>query len=290
MGVSISGNNITITGATIEVINGANPDSGVAYIIITPDGGVGELPFMSTGLPGQPTLFTTITLIQHPAGEALPSPNPEQTLIDPGGPGLPAKYSLVFHLNQGITGAPGTPSFALANDLASTPVLGALTDKFVLVYRSADGKFVPTAQKAGDTWPSSVIGATAFNGTSPRLLSTIAIPPQPFDCRVRVFAQTVVTGSVDTRVDLFARITDPASGAQVGYAKGLTGLNAAGIQTVMIPAYPAGSTAPGAYGKVAAGAGVNVYLRAEQVGPSSNSWSTPASPDTTFQVEVQPLP
>lgn len=289
MGVSISGNNITITGANIEVINGANPDSGVAYIIITPAGGVGSLPFMSTGLPGQPTLFTSISFVQLAAGAALPVPNPTQTLIDPGGAGLPAKYSLTFYGNAGPTGSAGTPSFAGASDLAASPALGALTDTFTLIYRNSDGKFVLTAQRNGDSWPSATIAATAFNNTSPRLLSTIAVPAQPFDWRPRVFAQTIVTGSIDTRVDLFARITDPASGAQVGYARGLTGINSAGVQTVMIPANPAGSTVPGAYGKIGAGAGVSIYLRAEQVGPSSNPWSTPASPDTTFQVEVQPL-
>lgn len=289
MGISISGNNITISNATIEVINGANDESGVSYIIITPSGGVGSLPFMSTGLPGQATLFPVITYVQLAAGVTLPTPNPETTLIDPGGPGLPAKYSLKFYGNAGPTGSPGSPSISGASDLAASPVLGALTDTFNLVFRNSDAKFVPTAQKVGDSWAATTIAATAFNNTTPRLLSTIAIPPQPYDCRVRVFAQTVITGSIDTRVDLFARITDPASGAQVGYAKGLTGVNAAGIQTVMIPAYPPGAAVPGVYGKVTAGAGFSVFLRAEQVAGSSNSWSTPASPDTTFCVEVQPL-
>jgi hypothetical protein len=73
VGVSINGNNITITGFTLEIINGANTESGVAYIIITPDGGVGSLPFMATGLPGSPTLFPTINMVQLPDGTALPS-------------------------------------------------------------------------------------------------------------------------------------------------------------------------------------------------------------------------
>jgi hypothetical protein len=289
MGVTINGNNITITNATLEIVNGANPDSGVSYIIITPDGGVGELPFMAQGLPGQATLFPVITYIQLAAGTPLPSPNPVSTLVDPGGPGLPAKYSLTFYGNAGPTGATGSPSFAGASDLASSPVLGALTDKFNLIYRSSDSKFVPTAQKNGESWAPATIASTAFNNTSPRLLHTITIGPQPFAYRVDAFAQTVVTGSVDTRVDLVVRMNDPATGDQVGYGKGLIGINAAGIQTVLIPAYPAGSSVPGAYGQVAINTSASFYLRAEQKAGSSNSWSTPASPDTTFTIDIHPL-
>lgn len=290
MGVSINGNNITITGATIEVVNGANDESGVSYIIITPEGGVGFLPFLAQGLPGQPTYFDTVTYIQLADGVALPVPNPVKTLIDPGGSGLPARYSLVFYGNAGPTGGTGSPSFALASDLASSPALGALTDKFVLVYRTSDSKFVPMAQKVGDRWIQSTISSTAFNSTTPRLLSTIAIPAQAFDWYPEPFASTVITGSVDTRVDLVVRLNVVASGDEVGFGKGFTGVNAAGIPTVLIPESPAGSAVPGAYGKVAAGAGANLYLRAEQKAASSNSWSTPASPDTTFWVKVNPIP
>lgn len=294
MGVTIDGNNITITNATIQVVNGANDETGVSYIIITPDGGVGVLPFVAQGLPGQPTLFDTITLVQLAAGVALPVPNPVKTLIDPGGAGIPARYALTFYLNQGITGATGTPSISLATDLATTPALGAATDKFTLIYRNSDAKFVPTAQKVGDRWIQSTIAATSFTNTSPRLLTTIAIPAQPFDWYPEAFAATIVTGSVDTRVDLIVRLNNQATGDQVAFGKGLLGANAAGIQTVAIPQSPEGSAVPGAYGKVLATVAANLYLRAEQQAASSNSWSTPVStgvsPGTTFWVKVNPVP
>jgi hypothetical protein len=244
---------------------------------------------MAQGLPGQPT-FIDITLVQLPDGTALPTPNPAKVLSDPGGAGLPARYQYTFYLNAGPTGATGSPSFAGATDLAATPALGVLTDKFTLMYRSSDGKFVLVQQKAGDSTASATIAGTAFTNANPRTLSTIAIAPQPWDYRVRCTAQTVVTGSIDTRVDLFARIGDPSSGAQVGYGKGLTGVNAIGIPTSLLTGSPAGAAVPGAYGKVAGGFGVNVYLVAVQQAGSSNPWSTPATPDTWFQVEVQPLP
>lgn len=289
MGTTINGNNITITNATIEIINGANDESGVSYIIITPEGGTGQIPFMAQGLPGQPTLVD-ITLIQLPDGTPLPIPNPTKVIQDPGGAGLPAKYLYTFYLNAGPTGLTGSPSISGASDLAASPALGAPTDKFTLVYRNSDGKFFLQAQKVGDRWIQSAIAATTFNSTSPRLLSTIAITGQPWDWYPEPFASTVVSGSVDTRVDLVVRLNNQSSGDEVGFGKGFTGVNAIGIPTVLIPSSPSGSAVPGAYGKVAAGAGANLYLRAEQKAGSSNSWSTPASPDTTFWVKVNPVP
>lgn len=293
MPISFNGNNITITGATIELVNGANDESGVAYLIITPDGGVGQLPFVAEGAPGQPTLFPTITLVQLPAGEGLPSPNPVTTLIDAGGPGLPAKYALTFYVNAGATGLTGTPSIALASDLATSPTLGITTEKFIPVFRNSDSKFVMTAQKVGPQFVSGTIASTTFNNVTPRLLSSINVPAQPWDWRPNVFAATTVAGSdgaTPTRVDLFARINNEASGDICGYARGLVGANVPGIQTVMIPTYLHNADVTGAYAKVTAGNASTIHLRAEQVNASSSSWSTPASPATTFVVEVQPIP
>lgn len=295
MGVSINGNSIVITNATIEIINGANPESGVSYIIITPEGGVGALPFMAQGLPGQPTLFD-ITLVQEPAGATLPSPNPVKTLIDPGGAGLPAKYALEFHINQGITGLTGSPSISGSSDFlhdgtAGAPALGSAVDGFQLTYRNSDGKFVLSAVKVGSDYVATSIGATASGNTSPRLLASIAIPAQPWNWRPLAFAQTVVTGTdgaTPTRVDLVARVGDASTGNQVGFGKGLIGSNPAGIPTTLIPAALSGETN---FGKVlTTDGGVSVHLRAEQKNSSTSNWATPASPDTTFWVRVQPLP
>lgn len=292
MGVTISGNSITITNATIELVNGFNAESGVAYIIITPDGGIGALPFMATGAPGQPTLFPSISVVEVAAGDPLPVVNPASTLLDAGGPGLPAKYALTFYQHKGATGLTGSPSIALSSDLATAPVLGAGTEKFVLAYRASDLKWVPTAQKVGDAYVASTIAATAYNNASPRLLTSIAVAAQPFDWRPRVFASTVITGSdgaQPTRVDLVARLNDAASGAQLGFGRGLVGANAVGVQTILLPTYLHGQSVPGAYAKVAAGVAATIHLRAEQVATSSSSWSTPISPDTTFSLEVVPV-
>jgi hypothetical protein len=172
--------------------------------------------------------------------------------------------------------------------LASPPVLGSVTDKFTLIYRASDLKWVPTAQKVGNIYtPGAAIPATAFNATSPRQLSAITVPSQPFDYYVRPSAQCAVTGSIDTRVDLFVRLNDPAAGNQLGYSKGSTGVTPP--TNVLILAPPPTQVLPGSYGKVLTGNPATFYLRAEQRANSTNAWSTPSDPDTTFCIEVVPV-
>jgi len=290
VGVSINGDNITITNATIDIINGNNPESGVVYIVITPEGGVGVLPFMAQGDPGQPTLFPVIELEQVPHGDPLPTPNPEKTLLDPGGPGQPAKYALKFYLNAGADGQPGVFNISGAADLSATP--GAGHDKFVLEYRHSDGKWVPSAQRISTYYASGTINATAYGNTNPRQLSSISVPAMPWNWRPIVFAATTVTGTdgdSPTRVDLIARLGNADSGDVLGYGRGVIGANTIGVQTVIIPNFAANQAVPGSYGRVASGAAADIYLRAEQVNPTTSSWSTPASPDTSFGVLVLPV-
>lgn len=286
MPISINGNDIEFTGQ-VRVVNGFNPDTGVAYLILTPDGGVGSIPFLAQGLPGLPPVFDSITVEEVDPGDPLPSPNPVVTTVTAGGSGEASHYTLKFYVHKGDTGATGTNEISSASDLDPAVTLDSTANKYTLVYNSTTELWVPTAQKIGDAYVPSAIAATAFNNVSPRLLASVTIAAQPFDWRPRCFGSTVVTGSADTRVDLVARVNDPASGAQVGYAKGLAGAAPPGL--VMIPAAPAGSSMPGSHGKVLAGNAATIYLRAEQKAPSNNSWSTPASPDTTFWVEVSPL-
>ncbi|AXF51522.1 minor tail protein [Mycobacterium phage Constella] len=282
MALTIDGANITFDGR-VTVVNGFNPDTGVAYLVLTPEGGFGELPFFSAGTPGLPPEFTEIKMTPVDPDDPLPTPNPVVTVVDPGGPGLPSKFKLEFFVHKGDKGDDGTLTIGSAEDLAASPALGAGTDKYMLVYRASDGMWVPTAQKVGNMYVSSAIAATAFNSTSVRGLSSISIAAQPFDWYPEVYAQTQVTGSPDTRVDLVARLNDAASGAMVGFSKGLVG--ATPPPNVVIPAFSVSSTLP----KVLAGNAATIYLRAEQQAATSNSWSTPASPATTFCVKVSPL-
>ena len=288
MALTINGNDIEFTGQ-VKVVNGFNSDTGVAYLILTPDGGVGSIPFLAQGLPGLPPVFDSITVEEVDPGDPLPSPNPVVTTISPGGSGAASHLSLKFYLHSGDKGDTGTNVISTATDLATTPALGPSTNGYVLAYRSSDGKWVPTPSglAGGNTYVSPPILATPKNNASPRLISQINVPAQPFDWRPRVFAQCFVDGALLTRVDLYARLNDPASGDQVGYSRGVSGNLIP--PNIIVPGYPAGSAVPGSYGRVLAGNAATIYLRAEQVNATSESWATPASPETTFCVEVQPI-
>ena len=287
MALTINGSDIEFTGQ-IKVVNGYNPDTGVAYLILTPDGGVGSLPFLAQGLPGQPPIFDEITVGEVAPGEPLPVPNPVVTVVSPGSSGTASHLKLKFYIHSGATGSTGANTFSTATDLADSPELGSDTNGYVLAYRHSDSKWVPTPSSAGGkTYVSPAIEATANTNDSPRVVSEISIPAQPFDWRPRVFAQTRVDGSLFTRVDLVARLDDPGTGDQVGFSKGVGG--AYPPPNILIPAYPTDAAVPGSYGRVSAGEAATVYLRAEQKAATSGNWSTPASPDTTFCVEVQPV-
>lgn len=286
-GVTIDGNDIVYSG-TIRVVNGFNPDTGVAYLVLTPTGGVGTLPFFATGDSGLPPVFDSITMEEVDPSNSLPSPNPVVTLVSAGGAGEASHYTMVFYVHSGATGATGANTISTATDLATSPALGSATNSYILVYDSTSKVWVPSAQKVGDVYIPASLSSTASGTTSPRQVSSVLVPAQPFDWRPRCFAQTVVSGSSDTRVDLLALVNDPSSGDQVGYSKGIAG--ATPPPNVLIPAAPAGSSVPGTYGVVSAGSAATVYLVAKQMAPSSNSWSTPGDPDTTFWVEVAPVP
>lgn len=296
MGVSVNGNHITITNATIEIINGANSESGVSYIIITPDGGVGALPFVEQGLPGKPALYTKMELIEVPWGDPLPTPNPVYTLVSEGGPGLPSKYEVTWYLHSGQTGAPGSPSILGASDLAASPAPAIETNGFILAYRHADQKFVMMAQKIGNVYtPAGNINATAMSNTPLRSLTAISIPPQGFDFWVLVFASTLTTGTggaTPTRVDLIAYLGDPANNVQLAYGRGMSGANADQHPTHAIPAPPSTVELPGnggVYGKLVAGQGATINVRAEQKAGSSSNWGTAAAPDTRAMAVVVPV-
>lgn len=288
MGITVDGNDIVFTG-TLRLVNGFNPDSGVAYLILTPDGGTGTLPFLAEGQPGLPPVFDSMTLIEVDPADPLPTPNPVVTVVDPGGAGLAAHYTLTFYLHKGATGLQGANEISTAVDLATSPVLGSTTNAYILVYDATNQVWVPTSQKVGDSYVPTKIDPTAFNTASPRTLTSVTVPPMPFDWRPKCFGQVIITGSSDTRVDLYARINDAASGDQVGYSKGVAG--ATPPPNILIPAAPAGSAVggTGTYGRVLAGQEAVIYLRAEQKAASNSSWSTSGAPDSTFWVDVSPL-
>ena len=287
MSLTVDGNNVIFDG-TVTIVNGFNEATGTAYLILTPNGGYGTLPFMSTGQPGLPPVFDSIKYVEIDPSQALPTPNPVVTLVNPGGAGTASHYTMTIYGHAGEPGASGSNTLSTATDLSPTPPLGAGTDGYTLAYNYSSGSWVPTPIPRGAVYVPTKIDPTAYDTTNPRLLASVNIPAKPYAWVPRCFGSTVVTGSSDTRVDLVARLNNQSSGDQVGYSKGIAG--AAPPPNVLMPAAPAGSNfMTSNYGVVPAGQQATIFLRAEQEAPSTNSWSTPGDPGTTFWVEVNPI-
>lgn len=277
MGITVDGNNIVMTG-TWTIVNGFDPSTGVVYLVGTPDGGTGGLPFGTQGESGlSPTL--NFTLEEVDPDDDLPDPNPDVTLTSEGAAGQRNVYDITLYVHKGAKGDSST--FEL---LSATDLTGALTDEYVLAKKTGAGEVYFIPQRVGDQYigtPVSTSGATTG-----RTLASVSIPAQPFDWRPRVFATTTVSGTTNTRVNLYARVGNATDGHQVGFAKGIAGATPPPL--VLIPAAPSGSDIPGDYGRIAAGATSIVYLRAEQQAATSDSWAT-TDVDTTLWVEVAPL-
>jgi hypothetical protein len=280
-GISVDGNSLVISNATITVENAFDQSNGAAVIIITPAGGLGTLPALLQGQPGLPPVLRNINSTQVPAGTALPDPAWQWTLISPGGPGVAAVYDLEVAINSGATGESGTYSIAGSTDLS-----GTATNNYTLVWNALENQFMYQPLYIGATyWPTTVSNTSGFTAqNTPRTLTSIAVPALPFAWTPVMFGQTLVTGTVNTVIKLSANLGS-VSGQQVGVGFGVPGQD---YQTVVLQSgIPAGSAA--GYGQVAANSSATVVLSATQTANTTDSWST-SSLTTSFQLTPNPVP
>lgn len=277
MGVTVDGNNIVMTG-TWTIVNGFDPSTGVVYLVGTPDGGTGGLPFGTQGASG---LSPTLSFVYEEVDpdDPLPETNPELVSYVEGGAGQRSVYNYKLYTHKGDKGDSSTFNFLAAQDLT-----GAVLDEYVVAKKTGSGQVYFIPQRVGDQYIGSPVSTSG--SSQGRRLASVNIPAQKFDWRPRVFATTTVSGTANTRVNLYARVGDELTGHQVGFAKGIAGVTPPPL--VMIPGAPSGSDIPGSYGRIAAGATTTIYLRAEQQASTSDSWAT-LDTDTTFWVEVAPL-
>ncbi|MEC4837530.1 hypothetical protein R2362_23910 [Mycobacteroides chelonae] len=286
MPITIDGNDIVMTGVW-RLVNGFNAETGMAYLIGTPDGGVGMMPFVSPGVSGPPSPPRNIIRHEVPAGEALPPESSKVIVVDPGGPGEAAVWDWEVWLHAGEDGPPGVITLMNASDLEGTVNDGSI-DGYTIVKKPGENKGMWVARKVGDWWipGASALTPKAFNATSPHTLVGVGIPPQKFDWRPEGYAIGQAVGSTDTRVDFVARV-GTQTGHECGYARGMTG--AAPPPLTMLPLPPLGSDLS-TYGRVSAGVATTVYFMLEQKNSSSNSWSMTPGPDTRVGVKVCPIP
>jgi hypothetical protein len=280
-GITVDGNSLIISNATITVENAFDQSNGAAVIIITPLGGLGTLPALLEGQPGLPPVLRNINSTQIPAGTALPDPAWEWVLISPGGPGVAAVYDLNVAINAGETGESG--SFAIQD---ATDLSGSATNNWTVIWDAVEDQFKYAPLYIGATyWPSTISSTSGFTAQgTPRTLTSVSIPALPFAWTPVMYGQTVVTGTVNTVVELSANIGS-TSGDQVGVGYGVAGQ--ANQTVALISGIPAGSAS--GYGQVAANSSATIVLSATQTANTTDSWAT-SSGTTSFIVTPNPVP
>lgn len=277
MSISIDGNSLVFDG-TVTITNFTDPTTGVVTLILSPNGGLGSIPALIQGEPGLPPIFDSVTVHQVNPGDTIPTST--FNLVTPGGAGTASHYTADIYVSKGDTGTTG----ASTNILAAPDVTGTATDKYILVYASSDSKMHFQAQKVGDLFIPSSISSTSGNSAS-RTLCSFTIPAQAFDYRPSAWGHCIVSGTVNTRVDLVARLNNATTGDQFGYGYGIAGVT---DRPILLPGIPAGSA--GTYAKISAGNAATVYFQAEQKNVSTtDSWTT-NNASTTFEVKLNPVP
>lgn len=274
--IVIDGDSVTFTfpaGGTLTFNNAFDRTTGIATMTITPFGGASTLAGLMNGRDGvSPTLqIGGVTTLAAGA-----SATASLTQV------APSVYSLTLGIPQGAA-ASGTS----LGDYIQGGIAGLFNDA-ILIFDSVLGLFVPTTPAAAQTPAAVTLNASSVNSTTgtgagPRQLASISFPSQKFPWTPQPSASCVVTGTVNTVVNLQAYITN-SSGQQVGIGHGVP--NSATQTVTLIPGVPTGSSS--GYGKVAANTSATIVLYATQTASTTDEWSTDAS-TTTFQCTAQPV-
>lgn len=255
-----------------------DPSSNMFIAVAAPNGGLGNFPALVKGDDGDtPDIDLDIDFTPIPYGDAT-AEFASWTETSPN----------VYKLNLGLrSGQKGDDGDSILDPTDyGTPVAGRL-----LRVKSDLSGFELFAPPVGDRYiPASVTSVPT--GNPAYTMCHINIDAQPFDCRVEIEGQTVVTGtSSDVRVDLIARLDDgtglsnrETAGPIVGRGFGLVGIGPSVPH--FTPGPPAGSS--GTYDKVLAGNTSIVYVRTERQA-GSGTYST--DDDTSyFRARVFPIP
>lgn len=256
---------------------------GTATLTFTPSGGVSNLPALVQGDPGPAPTLRNVNVTQVAYGVS-PSTS-TWTLVTPGPPPV---YDLNLYVNSGQQGTAGTnATISTASDLEGGPP-GSGTDGYTLYWVNADSKWKISAPKR-TIYPYAALNssfAAAYNGNAGYyIVSSIGVPSQPYAWRPKVHAGLYAGGTLNTHVDLVARLNNATTGDQVGYGLGVGGVGPYPI--TMQSAFGASVAGASTYGQVSAGSAATIYLVAAQVNTTNDSWTT-TNTNGYFTVEVVP--
>jgi hypothetical protein len=201
--------------------------------------------------------------------------------VSPGGAGVPALYDLNLNLNSGAPGVNGTSgTLGGASDLSGTPNVG---------YSLTCNQTSPSTTFNYAAMPFCVVGVPATtNSTSgnavTRTLCTVGFAALPYPWYPWVSGSCVISGTANTRVDLYASLTS-STGQIVAYADGYTGDTGVAGPRALVAQLPTTLS----LAKIAANTTATVYFVAQQqnLGIGDN-WSTTAA-TTRFTVAALPV-
>jgi hypothetical protein len=200
--------------------------TGVATLTLTPAGGWGNFPVLAQGDPGLPAVIDSPVTVTTLAAGA--SASASLTLVDPGGPGEAAHYTMTLNLPQGTAGTAGAAGHILgSSDFSNSPADGQ-----VPVY-NASSSLVAWVTIHPIT-PYYVLPGTSFNALSETsagardIVGAITIPAQTYRYRPRISGDLEVTGAAGMRIDAEVRIgtqatadaTISTAGTLIGYGRG----------------------------------------------------------------------
>lgn len=278
MALTIDGNSLVFEG-TVTITNFTNPTNGVCTLMLTPSGGVGNLPALVNGDPGLPPTLTVGTVTTLSAGQ-------QATFVlnqtSAGGAGAASAYTVNVGLPQGAAGDTGdSGDIGAAPDLSGTAAVGDI----ITVSSVTSG--TPAFEYMAFPW-GFVINATSLSnlsesGNTSGQIGSISIAGQPFNWVPLIFAQSTVAGTANTVVSLQAFLNTVNTGNVLGEVDGFAG-TATQILT-MIPSF-GGLVGQAGYGEVSSGATSEVFLTAKQSAGVSDSWATSNSKFTVVGVAV----
>ncbi|MGW0052037.1 hypothetical protein [Nocardia nova] len=261
--------------------------TGVATLTLTPAGGWGNLPVLAQGAPGLPAVIDSVTVnTLDPATVPTPTQSAQLMLVDPGGPGEAAHYTLTLNLLKGAAGATG----AMGHILGSSDFSNSPADGQVPVYNASSGLVAWVT--IHPVTPFYVLPGTSFTALNESasgardIVGAITIPAQTYRYRPRVSGDLEVTGAAGMRIDAEVRMgtqatadaTISSTGTLVGYGRGQE--SALAVHLGITP-YFGGATAMSASdvsppASVAAGTAMRFVLTAvRQYG--SAAWTTSQS-------------
>jgi hypothetical protein len=279
-------NTTTIDGKPFLVIDVAkfripldwDPSSNMFIAVAAPDGGLGNIPALVKGDPGDSdTIDDEIitTFIDYD------DPTPESASFTEIAPGV---KQMSLTIKRGAKGDPGDT--VLTPSDYGTAVAGRL-----LRVKSDLSGFELFAPPIGDRYLPAGI-ANAPSGNAAYTLCQIPVDAQPFDWRPEIEGQTIFTGTgADVGVDLVARlqttgtVNGETAGPIIGRGFGPIGTNAAAIATVFSSCPPPNSLST--YDKVLAGNTATIWVRGERR-TGANTFTTSSS-TSIFKVKVAPV-